>query len=126
MKTRFSLSRLLLASALICCASNSLAANPAEGRAVFENLCSDCHTVSVGKNKRGPALAGVVGRKAASGPNYRYSDAMAGSNITWTPERLAQYLASPKTDIPGTKMRLLGKPNPAELADLIAWLQQAQ
>lgn len=79
-----------------------------------------------GKNKRGPSLAGVLGRKAGDAPNFHYSDAMAASGIVWSPQRLTQYLASPKTDVPGTKMRLLSKPSPAEIADLIVWLQQGQ
>lgn len=102
------------------------ASAPPEGSKVFADMCADCHTLTPGKHKRGPSLAGVLGRKAGSAPNYHYSDAMAGAGIVWSPARLAQYLASPKTNIPGTKMRLLGKPDPAELAELIAWLQQAK
>jgi cytochrome c len=99
-------------------------ANPTEGRAVFEDMCADCHTVTPGKHKRGPSLAGVLGRPAGAAANYNYSEAMRQSGITWSPERLARYLAAPKTDLPGTKMRLLSHPQPQEISDLIAWLQQ--
>ena len=102
------------------------AGNPTEGRAVFENLCADCHTITPGKNKRGPALGGVVGRAAGTVKNYRYSEAIAKAGITWTPDRLARYITAPKTDLPGTKMRMLEKPTPQEVEDLIAWLQQAK
>jgi len=114
----------LAALVALCTPLAGHGANPAEGRAVFEDQCADCHTVTPGKNKRGPSLAGVLGRKAGSAPNYHYSAAMAASGIIWSPARLSQYLASPKTDVPGSKMRLLSKPNPAEVADLIAWLEQ--
>jgi len=93
------------------------------GQRVFEDQCSDCHSIEPAKNKRGPTLAGVVGRAAASVPTYHYSDAMLGSHIVWSPQRLAQYLASPKTDVPGTKMRLLDRPTPAEIQAVITYLQ---
>lgn len=105
-------------------ASARAAPDVASGAAVFEAQCADCHSVTPGKNKRGPSLAGVIGRAAGKVQNYRYSDAMMNSGITWTPDRLARYLAAPKTDLPGTKMRLLDKPTPEEVARLIAWLQQ--
>ena len=96
----------------------------APGEKLFTNACSDCHSVEAGKNKRGPSLHGLVGRPAASVPNYSYSDAMKASHIVWTPDRLARYLAAPKTDVPGTKMRMLLRPSPAEIDTLITWLQQ--
>lgn len=91
---------------------------------IFTNACSDCHSVEPGKNKRGPSLHGVIGRTAGSVADYHYSDAMKASRIVWTPERLARYLASPKTDVPGTKMRMLLHPSPAEITALVTWLQQ--
>lgn len=116
----------LAALVALCLPLAGHGANPAEGRAVFEDQCADCHTVTPGKNKRGPSLAGVLGSKAGGVPHYRYSAAMAASGIVWSPQRLSQYLANPKTDMPGTKMRLLSKPSPVEIANLIAWLQNAE
>lgn len=119
---------LLLAGLLLACPAARAVntGDPAEGRAVFENQCADCHTVSPGKNKRGPHLAGIIGSPAARLANYNYSEAMRKAGVRWTPERLAQYLLAPKQDIPGTKMRLLTPPDQQEIADLIAWLQQGQ
>lgn len=96
----------------------------APGERIFTNACSDCHTVEAGRNKRGPSLHGVIGRPAGNVPGYSYSDAMKHSGIVWTPDRLTRYLASPKTDVPGTKMRMLEHPSPAEVGALISWLQQ--
>jgi len=95
-----------------------------DSAALFQEQCSDCHTLTQGKNKRGPSLAGIVGRRAGTLPGYNYSDAMRASGVTWTPQRLAQYLAAPKTDIPGTKMRLLIAPNAAQISQLVEWLSQ--
>ncbi|MBS1132490.1 MAG: cytochrome c, class [Proteobacteria bacterium] len=118
------LARLILLTAL-CLPLAGHAGDPAEGNKVFEDKCADCHSMEAGKNKRGPSLAGVIGRKSGTVANYHYSEAMATAGIVWSPARLAQYLASPKTDVPGTKMRLLSHPSPAEMSALISWLQQA-
>lgn len=116
--------RLSLLAAL-CTPLLGHASNSPEGGKVFEEQCADCHSVEAGKNKRGPSLAGVIGRKSGTVANYHYSEAMATAGIVWSPARLAQYLASPKTDVPGTKMRLLSHPSPDEVSALISWLQQA-
>lgn len=109
---------------LLASCSAAQASSPAEGRAVFEDLCADCHTVTPGKNKRGPSLAGVLGKAAAGQPNYNYSEALRNAGIVWSPERLARFLANPKKDLPGTKMRLLSTPGQAEIAELLTWLQE--
>ena len=57
--------------------------------------CRACHAIGAGaRNKAGPQLNGIVGRKAAAVPGFNYSDAMneaAGSGLVWTeaePHRL--------------------------------------
>ncbi|WP_018607372.1 c-type cytochrome [Uliginosibacterium gangwonense] len=114
---------LLIAGAALACLPAHAVGNAAHGAKVFQDQCSDCHTTITGKNKRGPSLAGVVGRSSASVPYYNYSDAARAAKLQWTPERLTRYLASPKTDLPGTKMRLLSPPSAADVADVIAYLQ---
>jgi len=53
------------------------------GKIVFKK-CAACHSVSKGKgNKIGPALWGVIGRKAGSIGDYKYSKAMSGFGKTW-------------------------------------------
>jgi len=121
MATRFT--TLLLAAAALACLPAHAAGNATHGAKVFQDQCSDCHTTQVGKNKRGPSLAGVIGRASASVQYYNYSDTMRAAKLQWTPERLTRYLASPKTDLPGTKMRLLSPPSAADVADVIAYLQ---
>lgn len=113
----------LLLAGLLPLAAAAGAATPAP-EALFKDLCSDCHSVTPGSNKRGPSLAGIVGRQSGTVPGYNYSDAMRKSGVTWTPERLARYLAAPKSDIPGSKMRLLIPPKPDELRLLIEWLEK--
>lgn len=111
--------RLILATALAGLASNAAAAP--SGQQLFEQRCGMCHSLQAAPGKMGPPLAGVVGRKAASVPGYAYSAAMKGSGITWTADKLDGYLKAPSKTVPGTKM-LLGAPNDAERAAVIAYL----
>lgn len=75
------------------------------GAQVFR-ACVACHTLSPGEgNKAGPSLHGIFGRKIASLPGYRYSDALKHMNIIWTPETVAKmFEVGPMTYTPGTKM----------------------
>lgn len=97
----------------------------AAGKDVFKSECAECHTVKEGRNKKGPSLFGVVGRKAGSVPDYDYSDALKqkASAWTWTPEQLHTYLSQPaKTANPGTKMKYDGLTDAKQLDDLISYL----
>lgn len=96
--------------------------DPTKGKRVF-NRCKTCHTMEAGKNRIGPHLEGIVGRKAAAVEGFKYSDAMAGSDISWTVENLDAYLASPKKFMPGGKMAFPGLRKEDQRADVIAFLQ---
>ena len=53
-------------------------------RRYFSNAGSRHQVGEAAKNGVGPALNGVVGRKAGTYPDYAYSDANKNSGITWT------------------------------------------
>lgn len=91
------------------------------GEAVFAQ-CSACHVVDPGVNRTGPSLAGIVGRVAGSVEGYNYTPANADSGITWTAEKMFQYLENPARVIPGTKMAFAGLPEAQDRADVIAYL----
>ena len=93
----------------------------AAGEAVFIQ-CQTCHTTEAGVNRIGPSLAGIVGRHAGTIPDFSYSPANVNSGITWTPEKLFQYLENPQRVVPGTKMTYNGVQDPQQRANLIAWL----
>jgi cytochrome c2 len=71
----------------------------------------------------GPRHRGVFGRKAASLPDYDYSDALKSTNITWNEETLDKWLTDPQTVAPGAKM-FFHLDNPQDRADVIAYLKE--
>ena len=94
------------------------------GLAVFAQ-CKTCHVIEAGVNRIGPSLAGLVGRKAGEMAGYTYSAANKGSGITWTAEKLYQYLEKPARVVPGTKMAFAGLAKGQDRADVIAYLSTA-
>ena len=111
---------------LLAIASPTLAeGNAANGAKVF-NKCKACHENEKGLNKVGPTLKGVVGRKAASVADYKYSEAMLAKRtdgVVWDEATLAAYLPDPKAFVPKTKMSFAGLKKPEEVADIIAYLK---
>lgn len=93
----------------------------AVGQGVFAQ-CQACHSVAPGANRLGPTLNGVVGRPAGGVPGFNYSQATRRSGIVWTPEKLFQYLESPRRVVPGTSMAFAGIGDGRRRADLIAYL----
>src|ERR1700746_3742900 len=112
-------------SALIIIASSAtvsaaLAQDAAAGKTSF-NKCLPCHSIGEGaKNKVGPELNGIDGRKSGSAPDYNYSDANKNSGITWSKEQFLEYIKDPKAKIPGTNKVFAGIKNEKEANDLWA------
>jgi cytochrome c len=91
------------------------------GQATFKK-CTACHTPDKGgANRVGPNMWGVVGRKAGSVPGFAYSEPMK-AQPEWTFEKLATFIHNPKS-IAGTKMVFAGIADPAEMADLLAYMR---
>lgn len=99
-----------------------LTGDAAKGKTVFLQ-CQTCHALDEGVNKIGPSLAGIVGRKAGTVAGFNYTDANKNSGITWSPEKLYQYLEKPQRVVPGTKMAFAGLSKGQDRADVIAYLQ---
>lgn len=114
-----------LATAVLFAVPAHAEGDAAAGEKVF-NQCKACHDVEKGVNKVGPTLKGVVGRKAASVADYKYSEAMAAKGaegLVWTEENLAAYLPNPKAFVPKTKMAFAGLKKPDDVANVIAFLK---
>ncbi len=99
----------------------SFTPDEAHGEQVFAQ-CQTCHVLEEGVNRVGPSLYGIVGRAAGSVEGYNYTPANANSGITWTPEKMFQYLENPQRVIPGTKMAFAGLPEGQDRADVIAYI----
>ena len=106
------------------------AAKPASaeaGEEVFRK-CRSCHDVGGGaKNKVGPLLNGIVGRKAGTIEGFRYSpvNQQAGEKgLVWTEAELLKYLASPKDYMPGNRMAFVGIDDEQDRRDLVAYLKK--
>jgi cytochrome c len=119
----------LILSALVVIASSAelsaaLAQDVAAGKTSF-NKCLACHAIGEGaKNKVGPVLNGLDGRKCGTAPDFSYSDANKNSGITWNEAQFKEYIKDPKAKIPGTKMIFPGIKNEKEANDLWAFLAQ--
>lgn len=86
--------------------ADPLAAYAGDHGADVFRACVACHTLSDKEVQRaGPTLAGLYGRRIASLPGYRFSDALKRMDIVWTPETVARlFEIGPNTYTPGTKM----------------------
>ncbi|TAI67704.1 c-type cytochrome [Bradyrhizobium sp. Leo170] len=86
--------------------TDPLAAYAGDHGAEIFRACVACHTLSETEVQRaGPTLAGIYGRKIASLPGYRFSEALKTMDIVWTPETVSKlFEIGPNAYTPGTKM----------------------
>ncbi|KZD23312.1 cytochrome c-550 CycA [Tardiphaga robiniae] len=114
----------LIVLAVSTASSFALAQDVAAGKSSF-NKCLACHAVGENaKNKVGPELNGLNGRKSGIAEGYSYSDANKNSGITWDEATFKEYIKDPKAKIPGTKMAFAGIKKESEVNDLWAFLAQ--
>lgn len=82
-----------IAAAVAGTGGSAMAADAAAGEEVFKKRCASCHDLE--KAKTGPALGGIVGRKAGSTDFKRYKG-LVDVDFDWTTELLNEYIADPK------------------------------
>lgn len=92
------------------------------GQELFSERCTACH--SIDRNKTGPMLGGVVGRKAGSALGYHYSPALESAGLIWSTDNLDLWLADPEKFVRGARMpvRVL---DAVSRRDIVAYLQKA-
>ncbi len=97
------------------------------GARVFRQ-CAGCHQVGKGAtDKVGPHLNGIFGRNAAAHDDYSYSTSMlrAGDDgLIWTAETLDAYIENPRALVSKTRMSFRGLKDPADRADVLAYLRR--
>ena len=96
------------------------------GEEVFKK-CRACHDVGPdARNKVGPLLNNLFGRKAGTIEGFSYSDAnrKAGENgWVWNEDKMLGYLQNPREAMPGNKMAFAGLSDEQDREDLIADLK---
>ena len=94
------------------------------GKMIFKK-CAACHSASKGGgNKIGPALWGVIGRKAGSISDYKYSKAMSGFGKNLDFEAINNFLIKPKDYVKGNKMAFAGISKEKDRASVILYLNE--
>ena len=87
--------------------------------------CSPCHSVGEdARNKVGPQLNGLDGRKSGTAADYSYSDANKKAEITWNEASFKDYIQNPMAKVPGTKMAFAGIKSENEINNLWAYVSQ--
>lgn len=76
--------------------------DPRRGGRLFAESCAACHALD--RNKTGPLLGGIVGRRAGTAPGFNYSPALKEAPIRWSAETLNRWLAGPQQFVPGVRM----------------------
>ena len=97
-------------------------ADTVKGKKAFKK-CAACHSLEEGKNKIGPPLNNLLGRKAGSTEGYKYSKAMKNSDVVWDEESLDKFITKPRKFIPKTKMSFRGIKKKSLRDDLISFLK---
>ncbi|MCA1451627.1 c-type cytochrome [Bradyrhizobium sp. BRP22] len=96
------------------------------GQQLFNNACRTCHTVKEGDNRVGPHLHNIIGRKAGSLPNYRYSEAMQSADFAWDEDKLGRFIENPEALVPGNGMTpYTGVRSAEDKAKIIAFLKSS-
>jgi cytochrome c len=110
--------RLLIVLAALAPALASAAGDAARGKKLWDQKCATCHE----RSSMGPPYKKIYGQGAGRVPGFVYTEALEGSNVTWTEETLDKWLADPDKFIPGNRMGFKTR-NAAERADIIAYLK---
>ncbi|MBR0695658.1 cytochrome c family protein [Bradyrhizobium lablabi] len=97
---------------VVICGMTSLMLSPSHGQGggstaeqAFNNSCRTCHTIKEGDNRAGPNLHNIIGRKAGSVANFRYSDAMKSADFVWDDDKLARFIENPDALVSGNGMK---------------------
>ena len=96
--------------------------DPERGEKTFRK-CKSCHALEVGKNKVGPTLYDIYGSVAGKVKGFKYSKAMAISDIIWEEGALNGFLENPKKYLPGTKMSFSGLKKKSQRQNIIAYFK---
>lgn len=109
MISRSAMNELRLAAILFGVSAPAAFAQDIAAGEISFSRCLGCHAIGVNaKNKIGPQLNGIDGRKCGTVEGYTYSTANKDCSFTWNETDFVQYIRDPKAKIPGTKKSISG------------------
>jgi len=94
--------------------------DPLRGKELFEKRCGGCH--SLDKDKEGPRLGNVYGRKAGTIATFKYSDSLKSAQVVWDTASLDRWLTNTDAVVPDNDMDF-HVPKADERADIIQFLR---
>jgi cytochrome c len=106
--------------AALAATTPALAADAEHGKELYQ-ACIACHSEK--PDAIGPSLKGVVGRKAATLEDFRYSAPMRRANLTWDDASLRAYISDPQATVKGNRMPFGGVREPKDVDDIVAYLK---
>ncbi|MFN4159148.1 MAG: c-type cytochrome [Gemmobacter sp.] len=99
----------------------------ARGKDLFRTQCASCHQIGPeAKNRIGPPLNGVFGRRAGTVGGFAYSKSilrMGNDGLAWTLETLDAYVENPKALVSGTRMNFRGLKDRDDRLAVLAYLR---
>merc|ERR1711907_562612 len=67
------------------------------GAKLFKAKCATCHSANAGGGaKQGPNLYGIMGTKAASAKDFKFTKVLKKAEVEWNNETMFAWLANPK------------------------------
>ena len=116
-----------LISVSLFAATASAQGNAENGEQIFRK-CRACHDIGPSaKNRVGPHLNGIIGRKAATVDGYAYSPVfktLGEKGTVWDEPTLLQYITKPNDMAPRSKMVFPGLADESERKDLLEYLKK--
>lgn len=114
-----------LAAIMLCLSASTAWAQDAAAGQISFSRCLGCHSIGVdAKNKIGPQLNGLEGRKCGTAEGYAYSVANKDCAFTWNEANFVEYIRDPRAKIPGTRKSISGIRDQTEAKNLWAYLRQ--
>jgi cytochrome c len=100
--------------------SGATAGDAQRGKELFEKRCGGCHALD--KDKEGPRLGNVFGRKAGTISTFKYSDSLKSAQVVWNEGSLDKWLVNTDSVVPDNDMDF-HVPKADERADIIQFLR---
>ena len=95
------------------------------GQTLFDQRCSNCHTLTPGERSLAPPLLGLIGRRAGSAEGYHYSVKLAGSDLVWDRQTLNEWLEKSTIATPDIRFRHVGVRDAIERLALVDYIATA-